>query len=175
MAAIVVHAGAHLPDCFPWGLGMLPFQGCRKMADGSVQDHENELQGGTEGLSWLKCLSRRPFISSNARSAFVAMSARYSHVVRLISCGTPLCDGRCLHDDNYDGRPYCLIQECSQDLDCPPSERKNLFSCCQEGRCPFSALLSFPAWQPSGGARRRRQGWPSRRLCHSLRPRQATP
>jgi len=40
---------------------------------------------------------------------------------------------------------------------------------------PRIAQLSIPAWQPYGGARRRRQGWPSRQPWCWRRSRQTTP
>jgi len=40
---------------------------------------------------------------------------------------------------------------------------------------PRIAQLFIPAWQPNGGARRRRQGWPSLRPRGWFRRRQATP
>jgi hypothetical protein len=55
--------------------------------------------------------------------------------------------------DDLDEVPYCLTQLCSRGFSL-------LFS--SSDAMPRIAQLFIPAWQPYGGARRRRQGWPSR-------------
>jgi hypothetical protein len=61
---------------------------------------------------------------------------------------------RPLPRDNQGETAYCLTQVCSR-ADFP------LFL--SSDAMPRIAQLSFLAWLPDGGARRRRQGWPSHR------------
>ena len=57
---------------------------------------------------------------------------------------------------------YCLTQVCS---------RADFRFFLSSDAMPRIAQLSFPAWQPDGGARRHRQGWPSDRPGGWLRSR----
>jgi hypothetical protein len=86
---------------------------------------------------------------------------RQSRMVwRIFLAALALIAGRKLPRDNQGETAYCLIQLCS---------RSSVTEWPLSVAMLRTAHLSFPAWQPLGGARRRRQGWPSLQPGRELR------